>query len=532
MKKIILFLFVISSLKIYAQSKPVDYALGFNRMAKIDDQAPASNTIEKILIQDNVIWLATSNGISKSTDNGSTWINYYNTEAFGTESVSAVGYNNGTIWASTWHYEEQVGSSVPVGTGLRYSTDQGQTWTTVPQPVDLPGDSSIVYGINTLRALPVTVNEQNFIYDFTFIKDTIYIASFAGGLRKSGDMGKNWKRVVLPPDNLDSIKPTDTLHFSLQPVAGAFGKESYLNHRVFSVLAIGDTLYVGTSGGINKSTHAEGPNGEWRRWIKFNHTNQAKPITGNFILSLRKNEFDNSIWAATWKAEGQSEFYGVSTTHDGGQSWDNYLTGENALDFGFKYFGNPGSYSNADIFVAANSGLFRSSNNGSTWISAPNVKDNVTGVQLNTRSFRCVKTGRRADGTTDIWVGSLNGLARFNETQNDFWSGTWKVFLASEKLESTTETYAFPNPFSPNREVIKIKYSTSQSADVTIRILDFGMNLVRTLIQNAPRNSIGEHLENWDGKDESGRVVPNGVYFYRVDIGSDKPLFGKIMVLM
>jgi hypothetical protein len=527
MKKLLLFLLVIFSIKTFAQSKPCDYTLGYNRMAKISDQAPASNTIEKILIKDDVIWLATSNGISKSTDNGSSWINYYNTDAFGTESVSTVGYDSGTIWAATWHYEEQVGSNVAVGSGLRYSTDQGQTWTTIPQPVDQPGDSSIVYGINTLRALPVTVEEQNFIYDFCFTNNTIWIASFAGGLRKSSDMGKTWKRVVLPPDNLDSIKPTDSLNFSLQPVAGKFGTESNLNHRAFSTLAIDDTtLYVGTAGGINKSTDGG------ISWVKFNHTNQAKPISGNFILSLRRNEFDNSIWAATWKAEGQLEFYGVSATHDGGQTWDNYLTGENALDFGFKYFGEPGSYTDADIFVAANDGLFRSSNNGSTWINAPLVKDNVTGVELNTRSFRCVKTNNRTDNTTDIWVGSLNGLARLNEKQNDFWDGTWKVFLASEKLESTTESYAFPNPFAPNREVIKIKYSTSQPADITIRILDFGMNLVRTLIQNAPRNLTGEHLEIWDGKDEAGRVVPNGVYFYRVDIGSDKPLFGKIMVLM
>jgi len=26
-------------------------------------------------------------------------------------------------------------------------------------------------------------------------------------------------------------------------------------------------------------------------------------------------------------------------------------------------------------------------------------------------------------------------------------------------------------------------------------------------------------------------VVPNGVYFYRIDAGSEKPVFGKIMVL-
>ncbi len=110
-------------------------------------------------------------------------------------------------------------------------------------------------------------------------------------------MGATWERVVLPPDNLDSIAPTDTLNFTLQPVAGAFGDESWLNHRVFSVLGVGDsTLYVGTAGGINKSTD----NGI--SWQKFSHTNQTNPISGNFVVGLGYNEVDNSIWAATWKA--------------------------------------------------------------------------------------------------------------------------------------------------------------------------------------------------------------------------------------
>ena len=116
---------------------------------------------------------------------------------------------------------------LPDGTGIKYSTDYGITWTSIPQPVDDPGDSSIVYGINTIRALPVTTTISNISYDISFTKNTIWISSFAGGLRKSSDMGETWERVVLPPDTLDSISPNDTLNFSLQPVAGAFGPESW-----------------------------------------------------------------------------------------------------------------------------------------------------------------------------------------------------------------------------------------------------------------------------------------------------------------
>ena len=118
-----------------------------------------------------------------------------------------------------------------------------------------------------------------------------------------------------------------------------------------------------------------------------------------------------------------------------------------------------------------------------------------------------------------------------NET--GFWSGDWKVYFASQPLKSDSETYCYPNPFSPRQEQLKIKYSTGGvEASVTIRIFDFGMNYIRTIIQNAPRNRTVEGApEFWDGRDDNGNYLPNGVYFYRVDINEEEPLFGKIIYM-
>jgi photosystem II stability/assembly factor-like uncharacterized protein len=527
-KKLIIILIFPFMLQLTAQQVFKNYRLDkFSTLtSSTTDPFPSSNSIERILIQDNIIWLGTDKGLSKSTDNGATWINYYKSSDFGTESISAIAYGNGVIWAGLWHNEIISGSNIPVGTGLRYSTDQGLTWTKIPQPVDDPGDSSIVYGINKIRALPVTVPQQNFTYGIALTKNTVWVVEFAGGLRKSTDMGKTWQRVILPPDYLDSIKPSDTLKFSLQPVAGKFGKEEYLNHRAFSILAVNDsTIYAGTSGGINKSTDGG------VSWAKFDHTNEAKSISGNFILSIKKNDYDNSIWAATWKAEGQTEFYGVSSSNDNGQSWKNYLSGEQVKDFAFKYYGNAGNYSGADIFAASGDGIFRSSNYGNTWISAPEIRDNNSGVFLTTKDFLSVAVNGKSNGTTDIWLGSSNGLASLNEFTG-FWTGSWKVYLSSEKLQSASESYAFPNPFNPGLQTVRIKYATAQSANVTIRIFDFGMNLLRTLVENNSRPASDQNMEVWDGRDQHGKVVTNGVYFYRIDLGTGNPLFGKIMVIM
>ena len=57
------------------------------------------------------------------------------------------------------------------------------------------------------------------------------------------------------------------------------------------------------------------------------------------------------------------------------------------------------------------------------------------------------------------------------------------------------------------------------------------MNPVRTVIQNATRTSADDLFTSWDGKNNEGNQVANGVYFYRIDIDSDTPVWGKILVL-
>lgn len=69
-------------------------------------------------------------------------------------------------------------------TGIELFSDKGETWIDIPQPVDAQDDSSIVYGINTLRALPIPVVEGNFTRSIAFTKNIIWIASFYGGFEE------------------------------------------------------------------------------------------------------------------------------------------------------------------------------------------------------------------------------------------------------------------------------------------------------------------------------------------------------------
>jgi hypothetical protein len=512
--------------RVYSQHKPESFYLqgDKNNLNKITASNPASNSITDIVpVGDSTIWLGTSRGVSVSFNKGETWTNFYGSEAFIDLSTPAVGYNkyDGSFWASTAKAVEVTGGQfLPEGRGFRYTTDNGLTWTSIPQPLDDPGDSLIVYGINNgvdlprVRALPVTTAIQNLTYDIAFTPDAVWISSFAGGLRKSIDNGQTWERVLLPSDALDSITPEDTIRFALQPVAGAFGPDDHLNHRLFSVTVVDDTIiYAGSAGGINKSTDGG------VSWTKFNNTNQENPLSGNWVVALEYNQNTQRLWAATRPTGGPSEFLGVSSTSDGGENWQTFLRDERVWNFGFK--GN-------NVIAASDNGAFRSSNRGLTWILPNAIIDNQSGLELLTTVFFSA-----ASQGNDIWLGSNDGLVRLKEGFGDFWTGEWKIYFASLPLASIEETYCYPNPFSPRQEVLKIKYSTGgENKKVTIRVFDFAMNVVKTVIQNADRlKTLDDAPDRWDGRDENGSIVPNGVYFYRVDFDNDNPVFGKVIVL-
>mgnify|MGYP005840402351 CR=1 FL=1 len=502
---------------LFAQLAPENYQIynEKNELYKFNSANPLSNSITDIIVSGDTVWLGTSRGVSLSFDGGENWTNFYGRSDFGTDLISAIAYRNGVFWCATARSTEVTGgSTLPEGTGLKFSTDFGNTWNSIPQPLDDENDDTEVYGINTIPALPVTVAIQNLAYDIAFTPNTIWIATFAGGLRKSTDNGQTWNRVVLPPDNLNSISPTDTLDFCLSPVAGNFCGQGNLNYRVFSVIAVDDsTLYVGTANGINKSTDGG------ISWTKYNAQNQDEAISGNFITALRYNYSDNILWASTWKAEDQSEFYGVSSTSDGGRTWQTYLRDEKPHNFGFV---------GQQVLVPTDNGVFRSTDNGSSWILPNSIVDLETSVSLKTNVFYSADTYQNK-----IWLGTDDGLIRLTESTGKLWEGDWKIYFASKPLVSNSDTYCYPNPFNPRQEELKIKYSTNGSDEnVTIRIFDFSFNYVRTIIQNVTRNRDIEGAPDfWDGRDDNGNYVANGVYFYRIEIGDKDPLFGKILVI-
>jgi hypothetical protein len=76
----------------------------------------------------------------------------------------------------------------------------------------------------------------------------------------------------------------------------------------------------------------------------------------------------------------------------------------------------------------------------------------------------------------------------------------------------------FPNPFAPARShATAIRYHLAEAAAVTLRIYDVLGREIRTLVER--REPAGERLAMWNGIDSRGNKVPNGIYFYRLQVG-------------
>ncbi|MCH7761608.1 T9SS type A sorting domain-containing protein [candidate division TA06 bacterium] len=74
-----------------------------------------------------------------------------------------------------------------------------------------------------------------------------------------------------------------------------------------------------------------------------------------------------------------------------------------------------------------------------------------------------------------------------------------------------------PNPFP---QFTSIQYQLSNQTFVTLWIYDLTGRLVKTLIESEQK--AGKHRIIWNGKDLTGRTVSSGIYFYQLEINSEK----------
>lgn len=450
------------------------------------NQAFLGNGIVDILVNGNTVWAATGYGLNKSINEGLSWQSLTSAHYKSKGGITAIAaMDNETVWIATAFDTSAQGDDLTAGGGLSYTPDNGDNWIHIAQPVDSRDETNYS---------PTTTVIQNITYDIAIVDSTIWIASFGGGLRRSDDMGISWQVVT-----------TDNLPFS---------SLDYLNHRAFSLLEENGNLWYGSAEGISKSSD----NGI--SWQRFKHSNQQFPISGNFVVALAYQPQANAIWAATIVATDTSEISAVSKTINGGASWEVMLEGNFAHNFGFD---------GEKVFAACDEGLFISEDGSNNWYLLPQVTDfetqeKILGDAYYSAAGQMVATGSR------WWFGSSDGLVTKLDSDNN-----WKIIrsFVSTRERTKPKIYAYPTAFSPSRGgYTRIQYNISKNTDIKIKIFNFAMEHIVTIedIQANYSSSSSDRSTAWDGRDASGRLVANGMYFVRVEIAGDVN-WGRVVVI-
>jgi hypothetical protein len=167
---------------------------------------------------------------------------------------------------------------------------------------------------------------------------------------------------------------------------------------------------------------------------------------------------------------------------------------------------------------------------GGTWYKFPAIHDPVSGEMLLTTNFFSVTTAPAAGSDHSAWLGSGDGLAASRD--NGF---SWTIFrsFVSTRQRIDPAVYAYPNPFSPAREtVVRFQYDITRAGEVRIDIYNFAMERVISMrkSETSPAQNAFDRSARWDGRDSNGRMVDNGVYFFRAEV-EGQVTWGKIVVI-
>jgi flagellar hook assembly protein FlgD len=74
-----------------------------------------------------------------------------------------------------------------------------------------------------------------------------------------------------------------------------------------------------------------------------------------------------------------------------------------------------------------------------------------------------------------------------------------------------------PNPF---RSQAFVRVDLDRDASVRLAVHDAAGRLVRHLVDDATMGA-GAHVVSWDGRDDDGRELASGAYFYRLESGEE-----------
>lgn len=498
------------------------------------------NGISDMKMTGDTVWLGSGHGLSVTRDGGTSFRSFSRQFSdIGYGGISGLAVAGDTVWAA-FAIDSLVGEeTAQTGVGIARTVDGGESWTRLPQPMDTLKwhyvwnddqtqiiDSTVqvystirVFG-QDISAVDVVTPIKNVTFDLAYDGKWLWAASFAGGLRRSGDLGETWQRVLLPWDNETRLDSALLVELAGQIAADTVGSRQYaldpvlhLNHRVFSVITWDDTVWVGTAGGINVSYDGG------RSWQHM--SSSTTNMSGNWVVALHRQQREDGravIWGST-VTTGGSEVTGLSYHFEDEVEnyWYSTLAG-----FRIHNFASSGDA----IYAAGELGLFKSKD-GDHFASFPPIRSADGSTNIFSDAAYSVLV--HADGA--VWVGTGDGLAiTYNEGL------TWEI----EKAQAETgdqELIAYPNPFFPYHSKqlqgeghLIIQYDVQAGASISLKVFDWAMSEVVTLLDGVSAAVTGSQESYWTGRNSAGHRVANGTYFIQLK-QDDAVTWTKVMVI-
>ena len=451
-----------------------------------------SLAVDTTTLDTTIIWGGTRNGLYKFvytvSDSADTVLYFLEGDELGPNSVLALGIQeyeqSKIIWASACH----EGLGVPSCSTYK-STDGGDTWT------------SYLGGV--------------WVRDFAFQDSVVWAATY-DGLRRTKDGGIYWETFeildtvgqAIIPSNFTSVCVVDTTIWAGTVDGLAKSEDNGLTWEVTKFAhSFKKAIWAGSAAGIYKFIY------NYRDVFDtvLNYNSYWDNITGDWVVALAIQEYGGKkvIWAGTQPTYSGEN--GVSFSTDDGDTWNTTLLGDQVWNFAFD---------DSVIWAATGSGLKRSYDWGENWEVFTDMedRDEITKKRITSTEFTSVAI---IEG--EVWAGNVDGLVKSGDD-----GVSWDVFRTA-----VPGTYAYPSPFSPILgDVIRIHYRPQQDGPVTIKIYDFAMNLVKTLVDGRHRIASDEYYdERWDGRNEKGDLVANGVYFFKVEAPGGQTEWGKLVIL-
>ncbi len=166
------------------------------------------------------------------------------------------------------------------------------------------------------------------------------------------------------------------------------------------------------------------------------------------------------------------------------------------------------------------------------------------GIEIGTYTYQISQDYLTATLAVNIssytWTkGIYTVILKVTDRTGNSFDETYTFTLNLESAQPTGDIVVYPSVFSPKKGNLRIDFqfqaTSGNITEVTIDIYAMNGSLVRTIYSKTFNTTQAMDTVMWDGKDNLGKLLPNGYYLVKVTIkessGATKVKFKGIVLI-